>query len=175
MKVQKFKLILLSFLQFAVWGAYLTSQGRRSGYCVHLHACNHGHHSRQVDSGSEAARSVSCGSRSSHDRCRNIRCDSRCRRGIRSAFRSVYSQYRFLHAHDSYIQFGVLHRTGEIRPGSGEGLSAYQGVGYCRLYMLHVVRGSGKGWRCCHAGDFHAVCGVRGSKHHPGPVYADTA
>ena len=28
MKVQKFKLILLSFLQFAVWGAYLTSQGR---------------------------------------------------------------------------------------------------------------------------------------------------
>ncbi len=28
MKAQKFKLILLSFLQFAVWGAYLTSQGR---------------------------------------------------------------------------------------------------------------------------------------------------
>ncbi len=28
MKIQKFKLVLLSFLQFAVWGAYLTSQGR---------------------------------------------------------------------------------------------------------------------------------------------------
>ncbi|HIZ88300.1 MAG TPA: MFS transporter [Candidatus Coprenecus pullistercoris] len=31
MKGQKLKLILLSFLQFAVWGAYLTSQGRYLG------------------------------------------------------------------------------------------------------------------------------------------------
>ncbi|MBQ1280574.1 MAG: hypothetical protein IIY14_05570, partial [Bacteroidales bacterium] len=27
----KFKLILMNFLQFAVWGAYLTSQGRYLG------------------------------------------------------------------------------------------------------------------------------------------------
>ena len=57
----KLRLIVMNFLQFAVWGAYLTSMGtylfnigqdrsvlRHAGDCFLVYACHNGNYCRQV-------------------------------------------------------------------------------------------------------------------------------
>lgn len=78
----KVRLSVMNFLEFAVWGAYLTSMGnyRQSGngsrnimvlcytrYRIHLHAYPHGYCGRQMDTATATIGTLSPRSRSRND------------------------------------------------------------------------------------------------------------
>jgi len=76
MKAIKSRLAAMNFLEFAVWGAYLTSLAQFSfpsestginrlvlfdtRHRVDIHACHHRHHSRPLGSRSENVEFLSC-------------------------------------------------------------------------------------------------------------------
>ena len=147
----KFRLIVMNFLQYAIWGSWLISLGAylgrwprlhraanrkflcHDGRCVVVHARSDGYHCRPVDPGAEAARHLPSGERRVPD-CRGFA------NGL-WAFIQLYAAERdVLHADHRPVEFGGIQCP---RPGKAryrETFSPDPRVGYRRFHRRDVVR-----------------------------------
>ena len=141
------RLIIMNFLQYAIWGAYLTSMGSYL-YSIGLGPKIGIFYAMQgivsifmpaiigiiADKFIQAQKVLSI--------CHGIAGIAMIAAGYYgfTAGNNVLDKRRLLHADDCIVQFRSIFRTGKIWNGHGESLPAYQGVRNSRIHLQHVVR-----------------------------------
>ena len=191
MKGYKLRLILLSFLEFAVWGAYLTSQGRYLagvgfGERIGMFYAIQGIVSIFMPAVMGIIADKWIPAQKLLGICHVVAGAAMIGAGVYGISAGEAVQYGSLFglyavsiaffmptiAISNSVAYTILEKAGK---DPVKDFPPIRVMGYSGLYLLDVVRGSGAFPRCCHAGDLDAVCGFGCTQYPAGSLYPDPA
>ena len=146
----KLRLIIMNFLQFAVWGAYLTSMG---SYLVSINQASHigMYYAMQgivslfmpailgIIAGTEAIESKPFSRCFIHGRSRILRNElwNKCR--ISDFIYTIFAKCSFLYADISPFQLRCIYRTRQSKIGHYKKFPSHPDFRYNRLHLLYVI------------------------------------
>ena len=138
----KGRLIVMNFLEFAVWGAYLTSMGNYLGRAgmgaYNLYANANGHRSRSLCAAPTLIGNLPLLSRLIYDsplRYGYAECTAQCR----VVHHALYVERSLLYAYVGTVKHNSLHFAQNAWNGHRQRLSPYTRVWHGRFHRHHVV------------------------------------